>query len=144
MWLNLALGSALIAATVLIQTIGLLGISHFMPKIIKRLKLHRHRFGQTLALMKTVFGLFLVHTVEVWLWAWLYIYLGAIANFEDALTFSTGTFSTVGAPQPIIDSHWHLLASLEGVDGFVLIGWSIAFLVGASTRYGPFPEGETY
>lgn len=144
MWLNLALGSLLIAVTVLVQTIGLLTISHLMPKIIKRLNLHRHRLGQTLALMKTVFGLFLVHTVEVWLWAGLYVYLGAISNLEDALSFSTGTFSTVGAPAPLIDPRWHLLASLEGVDGFVLIGWSIAFLVGASTRYGPFPEGKVY
>ena len=144
MWVNLGLGSLLIAATVLIQTAGLLAISHFMPRIIKRLKLHRHTLGRTLALIKTVFGLFLVHTLEVWLWAGAYVYLGAISNLEDALSFSTGTFSTVGAPQPIIDPHWHLLASLEGVDGFVLIGWSIAYLVGASTRYGPFPASETY
>lgn len=144
MFANLALGSLLIAITVLIQTIGLLVISYSMPKIIRRLKLHRHTFGQTLALVKTVFGLFLLHTVQVWLWALVYVYLGAIPNLQDALTFSTGTFSTVGAQGPDIDPYWYLLASLEGVDGFLLIGWSIAYLVGASTRYGPFRAGEHF
>ena len=144
MFANLALGSLLIAITVLIQTFGLLAISSSMPHLIRRFGLHRHPLGQTVALVKTVFGLFLVHTVEVWAWAFLFLYIGAIGDFQDALAYSTNTFSTVGGADEVIASDWRLLGSLEGVDGFLLIGWSIAYLVGASTRYGPFRAGEHF
>ena len=144
MFANLALGSFLIAVTVFIQTVGLIAISTLMPKIIGWFKLHQHVLGKTVALVKTVFGLFLVHTVEVWTWAVFYIAIGAIPDFQDALYFSTATFSTVGGADGIIDPSWRLLASLEAVDGFILIGWSIAYLVAASTRYGPFRAGEHF
>jgi hypothetical protein len=39
---------------------------------------------------------------------------------------------------------WRLLASLEGINGFLLIGWSTAYLVAASTRIGPFKSGEHF
>ena len=144
MFANLAWGSLLIASNVLIQTAGLIILSKSMPRIIDALGLHRHAFGKTLALVTTVFGLFLIHTVQVWCWAALYFIIGAIAPFEVALYFSTATFSTVGWAGDAIDPAWRLLASLEGVDGFLMIGWSIAYLVAASTRYGPFRTGEHF
>lgn len=141
---NLALGSLLIVLTVLIQTVGLLAISKSMPEIVRRLGLHRHALGQTLALMKTVFGLFLIHTIQVWCWAVLFLAIGAIEKFEEALYFSTATFATLGMAAELLDPSWRLCASLEGIDGFLMIGWSIAYLVGASTRYGPFRAGEHF
>ncbi len=144
MFANLAWGSLLIAVNVLVQTAGLFVISKSMPMIIEQLKLHRHAIGKTVALVATVFGLFLIHTIQVWGWATLFVAIGAIGGFENALYLSTATFSTVGSAPDIIDPSWRLLASLEGVNGFLMIGWSIAFLVGASTRYGPFRSGENY
>ncbi len=138
MFANLALGSLLIAATVLIQTFGLIVLSRSMPRLIGLLHLHRHGVGKTIAMIATVVGLFLVHTLEVWIWSLTFVGIGAIGNFEDALYLSTATFSTVGAGDVGLDPAWRLLASLEGINGFLLIGWSIAFLVAASTRYGPF------
>ena len=137
---NLAWGTALIALTVFIQTLGLMALSYSMPKIIEWLRLHRHHAGQTVALVTTVIGLFFIHTVEVWSWAILYNALGAIRSFEDALYLSTQTFSTVGTGAVSLNPAWRLLTSLEGIDGFILIGWSIAYLVAASTHFGPFRE----
>ena len=144
MFANLALGSLIIAATVLVHTIGLMWLSGLMPMLIRWFRLHRHRSGKTLAMVTTVLGLFFLHTIEIWLWAVLMAAIGAIEGFEDALYFSTATFATVGAVGVAPHPDWRLLASLEGINGFILIGWSIAYLVAASTRHGPFRYGEHF
>ena len=137
---NLLWGTALIAITVLVQTVGLMLLSYTMQKLVRWLRLHRHHVGQTFALVATVIGLFFVHTVEVWAWAILYVAVDAVHPFEDALFLSTQTFSTVGTSAVHLNPDWRLLTSLEGIDGFILIGWSIAYLVAASTRIGPFRD----
>lgn len=141
---NLLLGTALIATTVIIHTAGLILLSRAITRLVFRLRLHRHDILRTLAMVATVLGLFGIHTVEVWLWAATYFRLGAVSNFEDALYLSTASFSTMGAEKSPAAEPWRLLIALESVDGFILIGWSIAFLVAASTRHGPFREGEHF
>ena len=141
---NLALGSLVISATVLVHTIGLIALSRAMGRLIRWWRLHRHASGRTVAMVATVLGVFLIHTVEVWMWAAAYIALGPIQSFQDALYFSTVTFSTIGYGDLIIGPEWRLFASLEGINGFLLIGWSTAYLVSASTRYGPFRLGEHF
>jgi hypothetical protein len=95
-------------------------------------------------MVATVFGLFLVHTIEIWTWAGAYLALGTVPSFADALYFSTVTFCTLGYGDIVLLSDWRLFGSLEGVSGFLLIGWSTAYLVSASTRYGPFRSGEHF
>jgi len=88
--------------------------------------------------------LFIVHTAEVWVWALVYISLGVVAGLEPALYFSTITFSTLGFGNIVPLAEWRLLTALEAVNGFILIGWSTAYLVAASTRHGPFRLGEHF
>ena|ERR1700687_4280186 len=141
---NLALGTLLIAVTVVTHTFGLIALSGSMTRVITWFRLHRHDFGRTVAMVAIVLGLFLLHTVEIWLWAAMFVVTHAIGQFQDALYFSTVTFATVGSGDVTVTSSWRLLASLEAIDGFMLIGWSIAYLVAASTRYGPFRAGEHF
>ena len=141
---NLALGSLLIAATVSIHTVGLVLLASWMTRAVHWFKLHKHRLGQTFALMTTVLGLFFLHTIEIWLWAAVYAAIGVIADFEAALYFSTVTFSTVGYGDVTPNPEWRLFAALESINGFILIGWSIAYLIAASTRHGPFRSGEHF
>jgi Ion channel len=141
---NLGLGTVLISITVITHTFGLIALSRIMVQIVHWARLHRHGLGKTLAMVATVFGLFMIHTVEVWTWAGAYLVLHAVSNFPDALYFSTVTFSTVGYGDITLSTQWRLFASLEGVSGFLLIGWSTAYLVAASTRYGPFRLGEHF
>ncbi len=141
---DLALGSALIAATVITHTFGLIVLTYVMNAIVRWFRLHRHNFGKTVAMVTTVLGLFAVHTVEVWTWAVAYFLIGALPHFQTALYFSTVTFSTVGYGDVLLPIDSRLLGSLEGINGFLLIGWSTAYLVSASTRYGPFRIGEHF
>lgn len=141
---NLIAGSFVIAATVMIHTFGLILLTRWMSWIVHWFRLHRHSFAQSVAMVTTVIGLFLVHTVEVWTWAATYILIGVVPGLEPALYFSTVTFSTLGYGDITPLPGWRLLAALEAVNGFILIGWSTAYLVAASTRHGPFRIGEHF
>jgi voltage-gated potassium channel Kch len=102
------------------------------------------RRSRLLAMNTVVIGIFAVLTVEVWLWAVCYFALGVFGDFETALYFSTATFSTVGYGDVITSQEWRMLAALESVNGFLLIGWSTAYLIAASMRVGPFKAGEHF
>lgn len=141
---DLAAGSGLVALTVLIHTVGLILMATATPPLARWLGFHNHDVGRTLVMTGTVLGILGILTLEVWSWAIAYVALGATQNLPDALYLSTAMFSTVGYGEIHIDPAWRLLTALEGINGFLLIGWSTAYLVGAATRHGPFRQGEHF
>ena len=142
--MELGLGTLVISINVFTHTFGLIVLGIVMANIIRWGRLHRHGFGKTIAIVATVFGLFLIHTVEIWTWAGAYLVLGTLPDFLDALYFSAVTFSTLGYGDIVLQPEWRLFGAMEGVRGLLLIGWSTAYLVSASTRYGPFRVGEHF
>ena len=140
---NLALGTLMISLTVVIHTFGLMGVTHVMSWVTDRIRLHGHR-SRLLAMNTVVIGVFAVLTAEVWLWAASFTLIGVVDDFETALYFSTITFSTVGYGDVVPHPEWRMLAALEGVNGFLLIGWSTAYLIAAGMRVGPFKSGEHF
>jgi hypothetical protein len=144
MFVDLALGSALMAGTVVIHTFGLIVVTAAMRRIVDWFRLHRHGFGRSTAMLATVLCLFGLHVLEIWLWAGAYVLTGAMPELQTALYFSSSTFSTLGYGDVVLDPAWRLFGSLEAVNGLLLIGWSTAYLVAASTRLGPFRLGEHF
>ena len=141
---NIATGSLLVALTVLIHTCGLIMIATGTPPLARWFGFHNHIVGRTLVMTGTVLGLLGIMTVEVWVWGLAYALLGVTRQFSDGLFLSTAMFSTVGYGELVANPHWNLLTALEGINGFLLIGWSTAYLVGAATRHGPFRPGEHF
>lgn len=138
MFQNLAAGTVLVALTVLIHTAGLIAIAQVTPRLARLLRLHNHDVGRTLVMTGTVVGLLAILTLEIWSWAAAYSLLGTVADFEDALSLSTAMFSTIGYGELRFDPAWRLLTALEGINGFLIIGWSTVYLVRASILHGPF------
>ena len=141
---DLIAGSGLVALTVLIHTVGLILVAAATPPLARFLGFHNHDIGRTLVMTGTVLGILGILTLEVWSWAIAYVLLGATRDLADALYLSTAMFSTVGYGEIHIEPTWRLLTALEGINGFLLIGWSTAYLVGAATRHGPFRQGEHF
>ncbi len=106
-------------------------------------RMHGHR-SRIVAMLSVVFGLIVILTIEIWFWALVYLWVGAFEDFEHALYFSTVAFSTVGFGDIVPEFEWRLLGALEAVNGFLMIGWTTAYLIAASTRIGPFKSGEHF
>lgn len=141
---NLVFGALVVSLNVIVHTAGLILLSRWMSTIVHWFRLHRHSLGKTVAMVTTVLGLFAVHSVEVWIWAFALLATGVVNGLEDAVYFSTVTFSTLGYGDIIPSREWRIFAAIEGMNGFILIGWSIAYLIAASTRHGPFRIGEHF
>lgn len=137
---NLVAGSIVISITVLIHTSGLIATTQLMSHIVALFRLHGRR-SRILAMITIVMALFAIITAEVWLWAGVYVWLDAFTEFETSLYFSVVTFSTLGYGDVVPNPEWRLMAAMEAVNGFLLVGWSTAYLVAAGTRVGPFRAG---
>jgi hypothetical protein len=108
MVLNLTLGTLIIAATVVFHTAGLMALTTLINRLVRRFRLHMHLFGKTMSMVATVLGIFLLHTMEIWFWAAIYYAGEQFANFEDALYFSTVTYSTLGYGDITLTPAWRL------------------------------------
>ncbi|WP_300531862.1 potassium channel family protein [Maricaulis sp.] len=115
--------------TVIIHMLGLMVLMGFMRARSDHLHPRRSAFRQSVFILMVVLGLFLIHAIEMLAYAALYYGLGEFLTFEEALYFSVSTFTTLGMGDIYIESQWRLVAAIEGFNGFLLIGWSTAFLV---------------
>ena len=131
---NLALASLMVAATVLIHLWGLLLLIRLVSGGGERIRAHESRSRAALVILGAVFGVFAVHTVEIWLYAALFMALGETPNFEEALYFSTTTFSSLGLGDVVLSPRWRMLSAIEGANGVILFAWSTAFLMTMTRR----------
>jgi hypothetical protein len=143
MFANLALGAVIISATVIIHAVGLIEVTRLVGRITDRVRLDGRR-SRIMAMVIIVLGTLAVLTVEVWLWAVAHHVVGSFPDFETALYFSIVSFSTLGYGDVIPPEEWRIFAALEGINGFLLIGWSTAYLIAAGMRIGPFRAGEHF
>jgi voltage-gated potassium channel Kch len=134
MIVNLLLSGLMVGATVTIHFAGLLILMWLLRARGHNFRAHESVVGQIAAIVFVVLGLVAIHTVEIWLYAILYYGLGALAHFEEALYFSTTSFTTIGYGDVVLDRKWRLLGAIEGANGLILFGWSTAFLFSVTAR----------
>lgn len=77
-------------------------------------------------MLTAAFGLFLLHTIEIWAWAAAYWLMGLLAGWES-IYFSTTTYATLGYGDIVLSRGGRLFGAIEGANGFILQGWSTAF-----------------
>lgn len=131
---NLALASVMVAATVTIHFFGLLGLLHALRRRGRHFKAHESVVGQGALILFVVFGIFAIHTLEIWLYAAVFEALGEFPDFETALYFSTVTFASLGYGDVRMSPDWRLFGSIEAANGMILFAWSTAFLLSVMGR----------
>jgi hypothetical protein len=134
MLVQIALGCILMMVTTAVHALCTGGV-------IKGLKaMHVHHWGyesaakKLLLLSSLVLVLFLAALVEVNIWAFAYLAVGAIADLEPALYFSTVTFTTLGYGDLTLDASWRLMASFQAANGIILFGWTTALVFAVLQR----------
>ena len=127
--LQLLVVGAFVLLMVIVHSAGLVGIS-------RALRLHDDKsipneFGLRAAALMGTYGLllFALHFLEIFLFALFYRWVGAVHSMEEALYYSASSYATLGAPTANFAEGWRLVGALEALIGFVLIGWSTAFMV---------------
>lgn len=134
MIVQLAIGGLLIALTVIFQAL----LFDFIIKKIRWLEgiaLERIKdVWKAVILAFVVLAVFGTLIAEIWLWALFYLAVGAFAHLEPALYYSISSFTTVGFGDVVLGSDWRLIGSIEATNGFLMFGWSTAFIFEVVSR----------
>ena len=131
---QLAASAGLVLLMTIIHGLGLLGISKVLR--LKKDRLEQHSLDVKALMLLGALGmsLFALHTIEIWAFAVFYLAVGAIESPSDALYYSASAYATLGRPAEFFPDSWRLIGALEALVGFVLIGWSTAFMVTTMNR----------
>jgi len=121
---------------------------NILAKVRVRSKAH-HR----LRIVLDVFGVLLVHCVEIWIFASFYYGLmqltgfgelellsGAAITFADCVYYSFTTYTTLGYGDIVPLGGLRYLAGIESLTGLVLITWSASFLFLQMQQHWPEPD----
>ena len=129
--LQLLIGGVLIVVTVMVHALALdqiiRRIEKFIPFAYGRFK----TVWKPVIVSGVVLAVFVAHIVEIWIWALFYLAVvnrAELPDLESALYFSTSTFTTVGFGDVHLLHDWRMISSIEAANGFMLFGWSTAFI----------------
>lgn len=141
---ELMLAGLLALVTSTIHFFGLVGLS----SSLRKRKMHPVNLttliGQAASTIFVVMALLMLHSIEIWVYALAYLAMGEFnGSVETALYFSTTAFTTAGIGDVVLSPEWRMLGAAETANGFLLIGWSTAFLVAVSARLQVFSEDIT-
>jgi voltage-gated potassium channel len=130
----LLLVPAVLAACVVIQSVGMLLLIHWLARL--RRVIESTSAPRRVALLVRLFlGIVFLHLLQVGLWALIFYYRAPqLPTLEAAAYFSLVTYTTIGFGDIVLGPGWRLLASLEGLTGILLIGWSTAFVFAVVNR----------
>ena len=125
---ELAFAFAIMAICVALHSATLVNFSAWL--ITKRPDLNqRHAMARyTFVLILAFFVLILLHLTETSIWAVFFLWRGLFPDFETALYFSLGSYSTIGYGDVVLPQRWRMLGGIEGLSGVLLCGISAAFV----------------
>ncbi len=126
---QLFIGTALISVTVILQVVFITVAIRMLTRNEHWMKTPPLALKTTIALVFVLFWLLAAITTSVWLWAHVFIYLEIFAELEEAVYFSTVTFTSLGYGDIVLNEQWRILSSLTAVNGLIVFGVSTAFLV---------------
>ena len=132
--LQLTISALLVIVMTILHALGLIGVAKLLHLDPKRL---RDRSIDTRAII-LIAGLglllFALHFLEIFLFALFYLWVGALDTLEQALFYSASAYSTLGLTADYFPGEWRLIGAFEALIGFLLIGWSTAFMVSTLNR----------
>lgn len=129
----------LVSACVAIHGIGtVIGLRWFSGITRKQLQ-HLSMLRMFWILTRIVYGLLLLHVLQIVFWAAFYHLAGCFPDFETCFYYSATSYATVGYGDVIPSKGWRIMGSMEGVTGILMFGWSTGVLFSVILHlYGRF------
>jgi Ion channel len=125
---QLAIGGAIIALNVAIHALFIAGAISWQRRFFAWLA-HLPRFAMNLAgLSLTTLWMMAALSAQVWVWSLLFLRLGLFDGTEPALYFTLQAFATLGFGDLPLPQEWRLLSGMVAANGFLVFGFSTAFL----------------
>lgn len=141
--LQLGVSAMLVLVMTIVHSLGLIGIAkllHLDPDALRK----RSIDSRAIILMAGLgLLLFALHILEIFLFAGFYVAVGAIDTLERALFYSASAYTTLGLAADHFREEWRMIGAFEALIGFVLIGWSTAFMVSTQDRLQDHPRRRT-
>jgi hypothetical protein len=140
MFAELAFATVMVLLTVIIHGAGLLVLGRLMEwreRATGHSRISPISGEGAIVAVLSALGLLVLHGLEIWLYAFLYLGIGAVEPMRDAVYFSTIAYASIGFSDSAMAPEWKLLGALEGINGALLLGWSVAFFVTLMTRFLP-------
>lgn len=106
--------------------LGLRWLSNLAPR-----QRQRHHFtlpAMFWILVRMVYGLLLLHLLQILAWAACYHWSGCFADFATSFYYSATSYSTVGYGDVIPRDPWRIVGAIEAVTGILMFGWSTGVL----------------
>lgn len=129
LWVQLGAASVMVAVCALVHGVGLVGIARLFRLEDERLEKRDFDSRAIFMMGSLAFALFLLHALEIVIFAGFYIAIGAIGAMEESLFYSASAYATLGYTADYFPEEWRLMAATEALIGFLMLGWSTAFLV---------------
>ena len=136
---QLAVGIGMVLLTVLIHGGGIFLLTRSLRIELRQeaeRNIHPTSPRGMVVTMIVVFCLFVLHGIHIWAYAVVYRLVDAIETFDQAIYFSTITYSTTGYNSEGLSAEWQMIAAIEGLNGFLMLGWSTAFFVKTVAQLG--------
>ena len=128
-WTQLFWAGVLTVLCLLAHGFGIVVITRVLRLEEQRLRNKQLGAGAFLLLTGVALGVFVLHLVEIAVFAAFYLAAGILPRLDQALFFSASAYSTLGTVDLDLPDNWRLVGAIEGVAGFLLLGWSTAFFV---------------
>ena len=132
--LQLAVIGGFVLAMTVVHSVGLLGISKVLGLQEERLKEHEVDADAIWIMARLGLLIFILHLFEIALFAIFYLAVGGVDSLEEGLYQSASAYATLGQASEYFPTEWRLVAAVEALIGFILIGWSTAFLVSTMNK----------
>ena len=128
-WAQLLWAGVLTVLCLLVHGLGIVAITRLLRLEEQRLRDKELGMGAFLLLTGLALCVFLLHAAEIAIFAAFYVAADILPGFAEALYFSAASYSTLGTTDLALPDAWRLVGAIEGVAGFLLLGWSTAFFV---------------
>jgi voltage-gated potassium channel len=132
--------SILVGLLMTVVTVGIhaVGTSWWVQRLVREERHETRRRHPIRTLCATATVLLSLQICEVVVWAITYLLLPTldeVNTLEEAVYFSTVTFTALGYGDIVLTSSWRLLGAIQAMAGLLIFGWSTAVFFAVCREY---------